>query len=140
MAASDRCPYCDPAYLATGSSHTCAGTDPPLWSSRFLSGLFAVGATGGQLGGGCAALGEVQSEEFRKITGAENGRGIGSFLCQPKVPASATDEFVFVQLMKPKKKFGLPIEARPNAVEYGGDMFAHESPVGATAGEINFPR
>lgn len=118
MAASDRCPYCDPAYLATGSSHTCAGTDPPLWSSRFLSGLFAVGATGGQLGGGCAALGEVQSEEFRKITGAENGRGIGSFLCQPKVPASATDEFVFVQLMKPKKKFGLAVEARANAVEH----------------------
>src|SRR6516225_6647038 len=120
-----------------GSSHTCAGTEPPVWSSRFLSGFLAVAATGGQLGGGCAALGQVQSEEFRKITGGENGRGIGSFFCHSKVLASATDEFVFVQLVKPKKKFGLPVEARANAVEYSGDMFAHVSPVGTTAGEIN---
>src|SRR6516164_9345934 len=80
---------------------------------------------------------EFQSEEFRKIAGRQNFPGISSFLCERKLSTGAADEFFFVQLVKPKQELGLAVEARADAVEHGGDMLAHISPVRATARKLN---
>src|SRR5256885_6021024 len=44
---------------------------------------------------------------------------------------------LFVQLVKPKEELGLAVEAGADAVEHGGDMLAHISPVRAAARKLN---
>src|SRR2546429_729152 len=61
--------------------------------------------------GACAAFSKIQSEKFRKIAGRQNFPGISSFPCERKLSAGAVDEFLFVQLVKPKQELGLAVEA-----------------------------
>src|SRR5256886_13213147 len=77
--------------------------------------------------GACAAFSKIQSEEFRKIAGRQNFPGISSFPCERKLSAGAADEFLFVQLVKPKEELGLAVEAGGQRAEHRGGPAAHKN-------------
>src|SRR5256886_6080014 len=83
--------------------------------------------------GACAAFSKIQSEEFRKIAGRQNFPGISSFPCERKLSAGAADEFLFVQLVKPKEELGLAVEAVAAAPAERRGQHAHIIPNPARA-------